>query len=847
MCKRSNFVAALALCTGFGLCTTVMAVAPKNGEFITAAKKNVSQGNGVAGRAFSNGPGGVVTPSPRGGGATIHSGLPACDDLGVCDGQVGVTGTITPECGSTWTSLAFPVATDGAVISSVIMTHNTNATGGHLYLLDDCGGQPDIGEVLYEGCDAIVAGQTGQVVYDLGGAVQTNATTWVVAVFNGSFSFDVAYNSNVPDASGGNTGLGFGNLSGDGAPGEWQDLADFAFGYCYCVEVGICEAASTCCEGAQCDGDANGDGLVDPLDSGYASARFGADVNLPGNCNADVNCDGVIDPLDAGYILARFGSCNPPVLCAPGGGECGSGGSCEPENNAPANDNCANAIVAVEGGNPFDTTFATTDGPEDCDADTGNYDIWYRYTSPSAGTLLLSTCSDISFDGTLSVYSGTSCTGTNLGCSDDGCGQTGGGSEIQLTVTSGQVVTIRVGGWDDLACGNPSRGAGTLTIDHIPTGQGACCFADESCSTGTSSSCTTGGGVFQGAGTACTANLCVAPVSNDLCNGATPQTIGIGDTAVYSGTTDGATADCTGGAEVWEAFTLTETADVVVDYCGTPVQGDFILIVIMDSCGAAGECGNLIFWDGSFGLEDCGDGNFADSLTFSGLAPGTYYVPILGAADGGIDGDYGIRVHARAPERECCEVHALPGCDEILGVPDETVDDCVCAVDPVCCETTWDEACVAEVELFGCGSCTPGCDGQPANDYCECVTPVEIADNEIVQFFGDSTGATLDCAALGIEEVWHAWSHSATDTIRVDYCGTEIPFSFLYIVADNSCPCDATFIFGTQFTANCADATQAAGLRFTNLAAGTYYYPVLSGASGVNGPYGIRIRRDNVN
>jgi len=60
-----------------------------------------------------------------------------------------------------------------------------------------------------------------------------------------------------------------------------------------------------------CEGDANGDGLVDPLDSGFAQARFGCAVGT-GNAEcdaADVNLDGIVDPLDVGYVLARFGDC----------------------------------------------------------------------------------------------------------------------------------------------------------------------------------------------------------------------------------------------------------------------------------------------------------------------------------------------------------------------------------------------------------------------------------------------------------------------------------------------------------------------------------------------------------
>lgn len=60
-----------------------------------------------------------------------------------------------------------------------------------------------------------------------------------------------------------------------------------------------------------CEGDANGDGLVDPLDSGFVLARFGCDVGTGDpNCDsADMNGDGLVDPLDSGFVLARFGEC----------------------------------------------------------------------------------------------------------------------------------------------------------------------------------------------------------------------------------------------------------------------------------------------------------------------------------------------------------------------------------------------------------------------------------------------------------------------------------------------------------------------------------------------------------
>ena len=60
-----------------------------------------------------------------------------------------------------------------------------------------------------------------------------------------------------------------------------------------------------------CPGDANSDGTVDPLDSGYVLARLGCPVGAGNSrCDAaDQNHDGQVNPLDAGYVLARLGAC----------------------------------------------------------------------------------------------------------------------------------------------------------------------------------------------------------------------------------------------------------------------------------------------------------------------------------------------------------------------------------------------------------------------------------------------------------------------------------------------------------------------------------------------------------
>ena len=84
--------------------------------------------------------------------------------------------------------------------------------------------------------------------------------------------------------------------------------------------------AQDCDTPALCAGDVNGDGVVNPLDSGAALARLSQPRCGEGFCQYDANCDGFIDPLDIGFISARFGLCLPVVPCD--ASDCFATGAC---------------------------------------------------------------------------------------------------------------------------------------------------------------------------------------------------------------------------------------------------------------------------------------------------------------------------------------------------------------------------------------------------------------------------------------------------------------------------------------------------------------------------------------
>ncbi len=53
---------------------------------------------------------------------------------------------------------------------------------------------------------------------------------------------------------------------------------------------------------------------------------------------------------------------------------------------------------------------------------------------------------------------------------------------------------------------------------------------------------------------------------------------------------------------------------------------------------------------------------------------------------------------------------------------DETITACVCAADRYCCLIQWDEVCVSEVDILGCGTCvltSVDCNTNGIPDECE--------------------------------------------------------------------------------------------------------------------------------
>jgi hypothetical protein len=136
-----------------------------------------------------------------------------------------------------------------------------------------------------------------------------------------------------------------------------------------------------------------------------------------------------------------------------------------------SSDDCASATAVGEGVFPYDTTNATSDGPNPC-ASVGSRNVWFRYTASASGNTTVSTCaSDFGPNdqqSVVAVYSGTCGAPVNITCSFSGCGL---GSSATFAATAGQSYLIQIGGGCDDCT---SDGQLTIVSDAGPPANDGC-------------------------------------------------------------------------------------------------------------------------------------------------------------------------------------------------------------------------------------------------------------------------------------------------------------------------------------------------------------------------------------
>lgn len=262
---------------------------------------------------------------------------------------------------------------------------------------------------------------------------------------------------------------------------------------------------------------------------------------------------------------------------------------------APANDNCANAIVITPSATSScatptsgSTQFATQS--QAACAGNADDDVWFRFTAAAASHSITVTPGTLN-NAVFQVFSGACGTLTSIACVNATTG-----ANIESTVltglTAGTTYFIRVHSQQNNA------GQGTFTI-------------------------------------------CVAqPLSNDNCAGATTLTVNptAACTVTTSGTTIGASqsqAGCTGTADddVWYRFTATGTTHGIS--VTTPTM-DAVFQVFSGTCAATVSlsCIDAVFSSGT------------EQTVLNGLTPGaTYFIRVYSWANGTGQGTFTICVN----------------------------------------------------------------------------------------------------------------------------------------------------------------------------------------------------------
>lgn len=139
---------------------------------------------------------------------------------------------------------------------------------------------------------------------------------------------------------------------------------------------------------------------------------------------------------------------------------------------------------------------------------------------------------------------------------------------------------------------------------------------------------------------------------NDNCTAITPTALSVGSSITFNGdNAGGATSDCSllAWPEVWHAFTTTECADIVIDFCGTTPVRDVGLVLTQCSCSS------LTYWY-DYNNYNCGDGNY--TMYFEDIPAGTYYYPVY--SEGSSVGPYTLHVTANASMADPTAVGASP-------------------------------------------------------------------------------------------------------------------------------------------------------------------------------------------
>ncbi len=588
----------------------------------------------------------------------------------------------------------------------------------------------DIGSSYVDAADATVSATwagAGYVVSMPADMTAANGTNWVSMV--PSNDFGTGGQTGTADSLSGDGVMGWQANPGGGfgMPGNMQEMTNEA---AYRVHSGAaadpCESPLPAVCAADVDGDGsvavsdvlaiigqwglcgdgtfrpdgdiapmpNGDCCVSVADVLAVVGAWGADCNLYGGCclgdgscsqeTAD-NCAAADGDYFGDNSTCADGDCSTGACCLSdmscqdltASGCTAAGGTLHGNDDcttwdctvATPGDECVDAVAAIDGANPYDTTGMTPSQPQPDDATCSasalawdnSQDFWFVWTASVDDVYNIRTCEN-GYDTSMVIYEG-SCT-NQIACNGDFGDGTGNNgectpwfSQIDLAATAGTTYYIRLGGWQ------AEFGAGTLNINvQLPPVPGACCLPGDVCLDNLDSdSCATFGGVFAGEGTACSDDPSPCATGGDgftdECADAGPAMLGANafDTGLMTPSTpepddtmcEGTFLDWTGSADGWYSFVAGSTASHNFTTCDA-ASFDTSMVLYEGDCNTQVACNG----DGTGGTACQG---FYSALDYACTAGNTYYIRIGGWQGATGSGTLTISVDDPNETAACCD------------------------------------------------------------------------------------------------------------------------------------------------------------------------------------------------
>jgi hypothetical protein len=467
------------------------------------------------------------------------------------------------------------------------------------------------------------------------------------------------------------------NECGDGTFRPQGDVAPLANGDC-CVTVddllavieqygADCRPRGACCFGVDGCNEFVPEEECDKSGGTWLGEDSNCDTCVSGACClADGSCIQATPEDCSGNYQGNDSDCNDPAV------------NCV---QAPANNECSGAIELFDGTTSLGGfSSATTTGAiiPDCGGVERQLfnDLYYSYTATCTGTVSFSTCGAADFDTLIAAYD--ACDGTVLGCNDDGADCPSAGTDfssiLDIEMTAGQTVKVRVGAFADLA-GAPANANMTISC-AIPV-EGACCV-DTDCIPLLPADCTAFGGDYIGgpceADTcAIQGNLCEEAIAVS-CNSATAYDSTNNFDSLYGEPDDtqctGTYLDWTSSPDVWFTFTADEAGTVDVSLCDAAGYDTSLVLYSGSACGSLTQ----VACNGDASVES-GCQQFYSGIYGQPVTAGeTLYVRVGGWQGAQGAGTLTITCIGADATGACCLQDEVGTC-----VPDQTAAECAAA------------------------------------------------------------------------------------------------------------------------------------------------------------------------